>query len=185
MTPSTDTRPAGGGLTLSRLLAAVGSVIVLALVVPAAIATRVNQARLQRVAEDEASIARSLEAFHRAHGYWPATDPPADPDGGAPIDALYGPGRIPLEQGGNDWHQGRLSPLSGCISTGVGADPWGNHYLVNIRLGRLAGEGARGEAGSKRIWVLSAGPNGIIETPFEQDGGRAAVGGDDVATRVR
>jgi hypothetical protein len=36
------------------------------------------------------------------------------------------------------------------------------------------------------VWVLSAGPNGIIETPFASsilDATRA--GGDDIATRIQ
>lgn len=74
------------------------------------------------------------------------------------------------------------------------ADPWGNRYLVNI--------GARGydspltltlsplrvERESERssaVWVLSAGPNGIIETPFSAPASSAVLGGDDIGALVR
>jgi len=38
---------------------------------------------------------------------------------------------------------------------------------------------------SHAVWVLSAGPNGIIETPFDQPASTASPGGDDIAARVR
>jgi prepilin-type N-terminal cleavage/methylation domain-containing protein len=59
-------------------------------------------------------------------------------------------------------------------------DPWGNRYLVNIK------NGNPGENPAKVIWVLSAGPNGIIETnpnAFTDEG--PVTGGDDTAIRIR
>ena len=49
-------------------------------------------------------------------------------------------------------------------------DPWGNQYLVI----------STGPAGP--VTVLSAGPNGIVETPFN-DAGRPS--GDDIGYQVR
>jgi type II secretory pathway pseudopilin PulG len=57
-------------------------------------------------------------------------------------------------------------------------DPWGNKYLVNIRQ-------ADPTLGNKAVFVLSAGPNGIIETAFDQDAAGFTVGGDDIAARVK
>ena len=50
-----------------------------------------------------------------------------------------------------------------------GADPWGNAYLVNIRDPRQA-------------WVISAGPDGILQTPFGAPNGPVA---DDRVVTVR
>jgi hypothetical protein len=44
-------------------------------------------------------------------------------------------------------------------------DPWGNGYLIGP------------------AWVVSAGPNGIMETPFPPSPGVAAVGDDVVRSR--
>jgi hypothetical protein len=47
-------------------------------------------------------------------------------------------------------------------------DPWGNSYLVGVEP-----EGSR--------WILSAGPNGIVETPA---GPEATPAGDDIGARL-
>jgi len=52
-------------------------------------------------------------------------------------------------------------------------DPWGHRYAVNVRY-----LGTRSD-----VLVLSAGPNGIVETPYEGRGLLAA--GDDHAVLVR
>jgi len=51
-----------------------------------------------------------------------------------------------------------------------GADPWGNVYLVNIR-------------DSRQAWVISAGPDGILQTPFTP--GTASPAGDDRIAPIR
>lgn len=55
------------------------------------------------------------------------------------------------------------------VSGGIGPDPWGNRYAINV---------AHWSRGSASLVVLSAGPNGLIETPFA--GEATARGGDDV-----
>jgi type II secretory pathway pseudopilin PulG len=81
---------------------------------------------------------------------------------------LYSDGEIPLNNplasgpgmplleflnsgdfGGSDWH--------GPYLTGVSSDPWGNAYLVNTQGYFFPGE---------RTLVISAGPNGMIDTPL-------------------
>jgi len=57
-------------------------------------------------------------------------------------------------------------------------DSWGNRYLVNIR-------NAHPDQ-AKAVWVLSAGPNGIIETdPDAATDAGPTPGGDDIAIRLR
>jgi hypothetical protein len=56
----------------------------------------------------------------------------------------------------------------------IGPDPWGHRYAVNART-LMAG-------GSLDAFVLSAGPNGLVETPYEADG--VVAGGDDVLALV-
>lgn len=66
------------------------------------------------------------------------------------------------------------------------ADPWGNRYMVNIGLYDPS-PGALDEQGNmkKAIFVISAGPNGQIDTPYEQPANAASVYGDDIAHRMR
>ena len=75
---------------------------------------------------------------------------------------LMGPGNVPLVGEAVSWPAGARANLPS-------PDPWRNAYMVNV--------GAKGT-----VWVISAGPNGVVETPFE---GAASARGDDVAARVR
>ncbi len=60
------------------------------------------------------------------------------------------------------------------LSTGVGPDPWGHRYAVSVR--HLATG-----SGSSTV-VISAGPNGRIETPF--DGPAGAAESDDFVVTI-
>ena len=68
------------------------------------------------------------------------------------------------------WARGWRGPYLG---TGIGPDPWGHRYAINV--------GAWSRNGADVI-VLSAGPNGLIETPFIHDG--TVPGGDDVVAVI-
>jgi hypothetical protein len=60
----------------------------------------------------------------------------------------------------------------------VTPDPWGNAYVTNANAFQVAG----GEAGSD-VWIISAGPNGLIDTPVPNPGGM--IGGDDIGLRIK
>ncbi|MBI5116795.1 prepilin-type N-terminal cleavage/methylation domain-containing protein [Candidatus Poribacteria bacterium] len=67
-------------------------------------------------------------------------------------------------------------------------DPWGNPFVCNIRYARgasVTGVTAAEEA-SHSVFVLSAGPNGLFETSFDDATALPAtgVGGDDVGFLV-
>jgi hypothetical protein len=36
----------------------------------------------------------------------------------------------------------------------------------------------------RALWVLSAGPNGLVETPYTASAPSAVVGGDDIGARI-
>jgi hypothetical protein len=66
----------------------------------------------------------------------------------------------------------------------VSQDPWGNKYLVNIKNADPNPDPA--DASPKVVWVLSAGPNGKIETnPNALADSGPVPGGDDIATRIK
>jgi hypothetical protein len=56
------------------------------------------------------------------------------------------------------------------------ADPWGNQYLVVVAAGRGSAVVSPGRADA--VTALSAGPNGIVETPFAD---LSRPRGDDIA----
>ena len=66
------------------------------------------------------------------------------------------------------------------------ADPWGNRYMCNIiyvdtRLGAVDKDGNVKRA----VFVISSGPDGIIQTEFEQLKTSAVIKGDDIAYRYQ
>jgi len=72
----------------------------------------------------------------------------------------------PTESGGLGWRGAYLR-------TPPGADPWGRRYAVNVKY-----LGQRPD-----VLVISAGANGVIETPFEAQ--HLTFGGDDIAVLVK
>jgi len=70
------------------------------------------------------------------------------------------------------------------LGRAVDADPWGHAYLVNVKF--LASTPSTPDGWSaEAVFVLSAGPNGIVETPFAQPVGSAHAYGDDVVVRIQ
>jgi hypothetical protein len=70
------------------------------------------------------------------------------------------------------------------LTNDVTGDPWGRAYLINTAF-------LRGLPPSKQrcarcaVFAMSAGPNGLIETPFQQPIANAQVFGDDLAVRIQ
>jgi len=100
---------------------------------------------------------------------------------GYPAPADFGAGSIGGLGGDLGWRGAYLSPP-------IGPDPWGHRYLVNtvfLAVARDAaagtGEGQRSGGWSHDSFCITAGPNGVYETPF---GGNATHGvdrrGDDL-----
>jgi type II secretory pathway pseudopilin PulG len=72
------------------------------------------------------------------------------------------------------------------LNTEIGSDPWGNQYMVNVAYLDSAPGVADAMGYSKNaVFVLSAGPNQIIETPFTQPIVNADIFGDDIGVRIR
>jgi hypothetical protein len=72
------------------------------------------------------------------------------------------------------------------VSNAIGADPWGNRYMVNV--GQIdTTQGTQGVGGTTKnaVWVISAGPNGVIETTHTQSITAALIGGDDIGIRLQ
>lgn len=72
------------------------------------------------------------------------------------------------------------------ISAVIKSDPWGKRYLVNT--GWLSGgASAADENGDMRraVFVVSAGDNGVIDTPFDQPINDASLQGDDIGIRIQ
>ena len=161
------------GFSGVRLLQALAGILVLAVVAPPGLATLVNRSRIDRAHEEVRRLADALQdtgLVARARG------PEAD-------DLLGGPGNAPEAPGVRQWVDGRVESLSGYVSEPLRSDPWENRYLVNIGAVRTTeADGASTEP--RALWVLSAGPNELIETAYAAPAVSAVVGGDDVGARI-
>ena len=70
------------------------------------------------------------------------------------------------------------------VTTEITGDPWGHAYLINT--GFLRSLPPRpGWCTTCAVFVLSAGPNGLIETPFQQPIANARAYGDDIVIRIQ
>jgi hypothetical protein len=147
-----------GRLGLPRVAAAMAVIIVLALALPYAAVVKLHTSRLRRADADMAAVMEAVATVV------------ADGTASAIHDADLVEGTGPRPPAADSrWNAARTVPMariSPMRSPAIGADPWGNAYLV------LVSRGPRGLVAR----VLSAGPNGLIETPFAID---ADAGGDD------
>jgi GT2 family glycosyltransferase len=161
------------GLTGVQLGVALSVIFLLSVVLPWSMATGLNRDRIDRARGEVGAIAAALRAVGAARqaGY--------QPDQLNVV--LIGPGAYPEIPPGSDWREVTAIGASAAhLDLPLAPDPWGNHYLIYPS---PADAGAP-HRGAIARWVLSAGPNGIVETPFRQPPDRAALGGDDIGARV-
>lgn len=131
--------------------------------------------------------------------------------GGGPLQLLFSRGAAPLEPQLTLWTTGTaamledhllrngpgyprftaLSPRGWAgpyLPTDPGPDPWGHRYLINVEwldAPSVITPPAQAHPQASAVWVLSAGANGTIDTPYQQPAAAAALGGDDVGVRIR
>jgi len=188
------------GFSVAEMTTVLTAMSILGAAAAPVIGDYVNDARMIRAQQDTRVVAIAVErmtADVMGHG---------ERDGGwATFDLLVGPGATPevASGAGQEWAapvgarqaalledqlmlngpgyptgtRTQLNPIRGWhgpyLEAGVGADPWGHRYAVNVKF--LKG-------GSFDTFVVSAGPNGIIETPFQADG--TVARGDDIVVVV-
>jgi hypothetical protein len=113
------------------------------------------------------------------------------------VDVLYGPGSV-VTYSGTGWTalstaslQTRLNTnffslpttygtgriaYHGPYTLNIDSDPWGYTYLAEV--GPAPGS-------TYAAYVLSAGPDGIVQTNKLQSPGSFTVGGDDIVVRIK
>lgn len=154
-------------MTGRRVLVALGLILLATVVLPPAAAWSVNRLRVRTASAEVTALAETLR--HVA---------PELRDAARGADVLYGPGRVPLAQtpATERWVTAPRAGLARVIGDRrvVSTDPWGNCYVVNLAAANTPG---------MIVWVLSAGPDGIIDTPFGSPSELRV--GDDVRMRIR
>ena len=154
-------------LTWPRVTALVALILVLAFAVPYGAVQALHKKRLRAADEGTRAIAERLKPMIAGR----LSEIPAG------TEVLAGPGKRPVVTD-ERWNSAtsvpfaRLLPALPIDDAASQPDPWGNAYLVNVAALPSAGT----------VWVLSAGPDGIVQTPFVSQG---APLGDDRAARLR
>lgn len=194
------------GFTLLEVVVVLGVVAALAAILTPIVSGYLEDARLQRARSDARSVADALLQAQRDLGDFPifmdGSLSARDLDDASTFDVLIGPGRVPsfagagwsnAYDGGSDADQladQLVSNAPGYPTQGrfawrgpyveePSSDPWGSAYVVNAENLRPAQQDA--------AFVLSAGPDGTVQTDFDLDrtGGSVAPAGDDLLVRIR
>jgi prepilin-type N-terminal cleavage/methylation domain-containing protein len=209
---STRHRRGNGGFTLIELTVVLAVIVTLALVLTPSITNFISDARVARTRTDTQTVASSIVQFYKDNGFfpqWSHASAGGPGSAGDRVDLLIGPGNTPAVAAANTWTTGTTGALVGqlmsntpgytlknataqfgwngpYLSSTVGADAWNNRYAVNIGLiDPTAGTQTTGGATKSAVWVISAGPNGQLETAYSQPVTTALVSGDDIAVRVQ
>ncbi len=205
------------GFTLIEMVVVLAVVAILAAILVPTIAKNINDAKITRASNECLVIAASMASFYKDLGRWPVGDG-TTPGGG--VDAVtvltttngmaattYG-GPAGLWLAGTpstfELHLVRNAPGAnpypvpsaaaqeyvwrGPYLSEVKPDPWGTRYYCNAQQLRNVAVNA--------AWVLSAGPNKVIQTNFTQglaaavaptlnNNSNAANPPDDIGSRIQ
>ena len=197
------------GYTLVEVTAVIAVTAVLAAVLLPVIKGKIEQAKKSRTLKDTQMLAASIQQLYLDTGYWPLNDhdPEDSPNiailvtkagttpnysGSAVWTGSAGESILPTASlGGVDAFSNHLvinaadydgKDWKGAYLSEVKSDPWGHKCLCNI--GFITKKDNQGVL-TNAIYVISAGPNGVIETPADQPLKTATIAGDDIAYRIR
>ena len=171
------------GFTLVEVIVVAAIIAILAGILVPMIFSQIDDAKIARVKADLQSINSSILAFRKDTGTWPDRD---ECDDNA-VELLNGDGTLQIAsltaKGFSTDTRYRFSDhlesdSAGCYGTTwkgpyvnfVEADPWGNAYVAN----------AANFNNTSPALILSAGPNGVFDTPANN---KLAVG-DDIGIRI-
>ena len=170
------------GFTLIEVIVVAGIIAILAGILVPLIFKEIDEARITRATADIKSIQTAIMVFRKDTGKWPALSD----DCTTPITQLEGNGNpssndinsygydTSVTKSFNDYLQknnGCYNNWKGPYMADVTPDPWGRKYYLNAR---------DFDTGSS-AWIISAGPNGVLETPVTS----MIVVGDDTGVMIK
>jgi type II secretory pathway pseudopilin PulG len=185
------------GLSLLELVVALFIMAVLVAAFQPMVMSYVEQSRQRRAESDLRTVVHAFRLYRRDTSYYPIYSNREDAEADVAVAAeLTGPGALPLVAA-NGWELDRPGELAKLIGTNrlalpttaalgllsyqgpyldlVNPDPWNQTYVITAtHLKRSSFMPA---------FVVSAGPNGILETDRDQTGD-PVPGGDDILERL-
>jgi prepilin-type N-terminal cleavage/methylation domain-containing protein len=198
------------GFTLIEVIVAIAVVAILAGIITPSVIKHLEDSKRARAQNDCLVIGSSVASFFKDV----ARMPNMNAAGAVGVTLLVSQGNIPT---GNGWNTATTGNNCDLLSNHLSAntpkaqttniyptttsnpgsqfvwrgpyanefppDPWGNRYAVNI------GNFVSGSANSNAVWVMSAGPDGIVQTAVNPAapaaGTTLASQGDDIVYRIR
>lgn len=170
------------GFTLVEVIVVAGIIAILAGVLVPLILKEIDEARITRAYADARSLSSAIIVLKKDAGKWPNLSGTCVAD----VTLLHGDGAIPGDADTRGFVQTKkthyndflTTDATGCIGTKwkgpymahASMDPWGNAFITN----------ADGFASPSPVWIISAGPNGVIETNSDDQ----TLLGDDVGIRL-
>ena len=171
------------GFTLVEVIVVAGIIAILAGILVPLILKEIDEARITRAYADVRSISTAAIIMRKDTGKWPNLDGGCSPT----VTLLYGDGNLPGGLGAASFDQSTSvyfddylnTDAAGCYGAKwkgpylahISADPWGNSYIVNADIFTATGP----------VWILSAGPNGSVDT----NAASTTLQGDDVGMRLQ
>jgi len=207
-------RRSNQGLTLVEMTVILSVIVILTTVLVPTVMSHIAQARVIRAKQDVRIIGDAIARFYDDTGFIPKTfdstngrtgtrafdllitpgDPPALPANGSTSavqpwvngDSDYLHNHVVYNTPGYTLKTGERSGWNGPYISAPEADPWSKRYMINIVFLKPGGGAVDENGKTKRaVFVLSAGPDGIVQTPFDQLITNARVEGDDIAYRLQ
>ena len=186
------------GFTLVEVIVVVAVIAILAAVLTPYITKYIDDSRVAKAKNETQVIGAAMASFYKDVGRWPnRINATTDYNGVytgivAPVAAQFGAatGWAPV---GAQWSSldGHLQINShgypaptlavdltwqGPYAAQLPVDPWGHPYVVNVKeLGQT----------TYPTWVMSAGPNGVLDTNVGAPGAQTTPAIDDIGFRIR
>ncbi|MFO0981235.1 MAG: prepilin-type N-terminal cleavage/methylation domain-containing protein [Planctomycetota bacterium] len=167
------------GFTLIEMVVVVAIIAAMAAILVPIVADELASSESSKALGDTQRIAAAITQYVKDTRHFPT-----GPLGNNTVEFLVSDGTVPspntFDSGGT---KGDLvdyltngatnggSLYKGPYMQEIAADPWGNAYVVNVN-GYYSG--------TENVWVLSAGPNGDLETAV----GAAKPAGDDIGVLI-
>jgi len=172
------------GFTLIEVIVVAGIIAILAGILVPMIIKEIDASRASRASADARSIMTAVMVFKKDTGQWPVLDGACNPT----VTLVKGDGNQPggLAAKGFDlttqssYNDSLAADTGSCFGSkwkgpymaAVSPDPWGNSYVTNVDVSATP---------PAPVWVLSAGPNGTIDT----DASSSQVAGDDIGIIIQ
>jgi prepilin-type N-terminal cleavage/methylation domain-containing protein len=185
-----------GGFTLIEVVVVVAVIAILAAILTPFITKYIADSQAARAKNEAQVIGAAITNAYKDLGRWPNRNNATTDYGGlysgstTPAASFFGTATGWTAAGGG-WNQldtHLVQNSHGYTATGdnkwngpysaqVPTDPWGRPYVVN------AADFTSSVVPPIPVWVLSAGPNGVVETNIAA--ATTVTGGDDVGFRIR